>query len=332
MNSLLAHLLDAAGRAPSPHNTQPWKLTWRQDELQVRVPQERMLSIADPQGVDTLHALGALLENLLLTLSQLGFEGKYVVAEKWQLSEPTIVLHWHSCGCSSDSPLYRMIPIRSTSRVPYLDEAIPPGTIRDMRAAACPAKLYVLTGKAAKEKVGLLAAKAGTRALQNKAYASELYRWTRFSRRDPGWYEDGLNAECMGWNSMEAALARQLLRPTIVQVLAGMVFIRWLYANVDQQAPFAPALCLLTTDDFSFRGHLEAGRRLQRVWLTAAAHGLVTHPLSAALDDLESRARVFQVFSALSGEAPVNLFRLGRSSGVPRSARVPADELLDSYD
>jgi hypothetical protein len=136
----------------------------------------------------------------------------------------------------------------------------------------------------------------------------------------------------MGWNRIEAALAKQLLRPALVQVLASTVFTRWLCANVDQQAPFAPALCLLTTDDSSVRGHVEAGRRLQRVWLTAAVHGLVTHPLSAAVDDRGSRARVLQVFSALPGETPVNLFRLGRSSGVPRSARVPADELLDSYD
>jgi len=110
------------------------------------------------------------------------------------------------------------------------------------------------------------------------------------------------------------------------------VFTRWLYANVDQQAPFAPALCLLTTDDPSFRGHVEAGRRLQRVWLTAAAHGLVTHPLSAAVDDPGSRVRVLQVFAAFRGETPVSLFRLGRTTGVARSARVPADELLDSYD
>ena len=34
-------------------------------------------------------------------------------------------------------------------------------------------------------------------------------------------------------------------------------------------------------------------------------------------------------FGWLPGEAPISLFRFGRSSGVARSARVPADELLD---
>src|SRR6476661_5078785 len=83
MDTLLAHLLEAAARAPSAHNTQPWRLRWRKDELQVYVSEQRLLRIADPEGLDTLHAIGAVLENLLLTLRQLGFEGEYQVTDNW---------------------------------------------------------------------------------------------------------------------------------------------------------------------------------------------------------------------------------------------------------
>lgn len=331
MNVLLAHLLEAAGRAPSAHNTQPWKLIWHENELQVCVPEHRMLPAVDPEGADTLYALGAMLENLMLTLHQLGFEGKYVVAEKWQFNEPTIILRWRPRGSKADSPLYRMIPIRRTSRVPYLDEPIPSGVLKDIEEAARPARLYVLMDWAAKDEIRFLTAAAGTRALQNERYASELYRWMRFSRCDPGWYQDGLNAECMGWNRIEAALARQLLRPSVIRVLAKLWFTRWLYTNIDQQAPFAPALCLLTTQDSSFGGRVQAGRSLQRVWLTAAAHGLVTHPLSAAVDDARSRGRVLALFAVPAGETHINLFRLGKSPKTARSARLPADALLESY-
>ncbi len=331
MNALLAHLLEAAGRAPSAHNTQPWKLTWRENELQVCVPEHRMLPAADPEGADTLYALGAMMENLMLTLHQIGFEGEYVVAEKWQFSEPTIVLRWRSRGSKVDSPLYRMIPIRRTSRVPYLDEPIPSGVLKDIEEAARPAKIYVLTDSAAKNEIRFLTAAAGAQALQNERYASELYRWMRFSRRDPGWYKDGLNAECMGWNRIEAALARKLLRPSVVGVLAKSWLTRWLYTDIDKQAPFAPALYLLTTRDSSFAGRVQAGRSLQRVWLTAAAHGLVTHPLSAAVDDARSRSRVLALFAVAAEETHINLFRLGKSPKTARSARLPADALLESY-
>jgi len=331
MNVLLAHLLEAAGRAPSAHNTQPWKLIWRENELQVCVPEHRMLPAADPEGADTLHALGAMMENLMLTLQQLGFEGEYVVAEKWQFSEPTIVLRWRPRGSKADSPLYRMIPIRRTSRVPYLDEPIPSWVVKDIEKAARPAKLYVLMDSAARDEIRFLTAAAAARALQNERYASELYRWMRFSRRDPGWYKDGLNAECMGWTRIEAGLARQLLRPSVVCALAKLWFTRWLYTDTDQQAPFAPALCLITTPDSSFAGRVQAGRSLQRAWLTAAAHGLVTHPLSPAVDDPSSRSRVLALFAVPEGETHINLFRLGKSPKTARSARLPADALLEFY-
>ena len=335
MDTLLAHLLEAASRAPSAHNTQPWRLRWRKDELQVYVSEKRMLRIADPEGFDTLHAIGAVLENLLLTLRQLGFEGEYQVTDNWNLSKPVVRIRWRSvAGLTPDPTLYRMIPIRRTSRLTYLHEPIVPRILAEISAAvACPSKLYLLTDPAAIAETRSLAARSGAQALGNRDYAAELYRWMRFSRRDSSWYRDGLNAECMGWNAVEAGLARQFLKPTFATILAKSRWTRWLYADPDEQAPFAPALCLLTSADSSFAGHLNAGRNLQRVWLTASAHGLVTHPISAAVDYPSSRGRVLELFGVGRGEIHINLFRLGKSSKTAaRSARLPADELLEAHD
>jgi len=333
MDTILAHLLEAASRAPSAHNTQPWRLRWRKDELQVYVSEKRMLRIADPEGFDTLHAIGAVLENLLLTLRQLGFEGEYQVTDNWNLSKPVVRIRWRSvAGLTPDPTLYRMIPIRRTSRLTYLHEPILPRILAEISAAvACPSKLYLLTDPAAIAETRSLAARSGAQALGNREYAAELYRWMRFSRRDSSWYRDGLNAECMGWNRIESALAQRLMAPSIVSRLARFWWSKWMYTNTEQQAPFAPALCLLATHDRSLAGHVNAGRNLQHAWLTAAAHGLVTHPLSAAVDDPSSRARVLEIFAVPAGEIHVNLFRLGESPKTARSARLPADELLEPY-
>jgi len=333
MDTLLAHLVEAANRAPSAHNTQPWRLRWQGNELHVCVTEQRMLRVADPDGFDTLHAIGALLENLLLTLRQLGYEGEYHVVDHWDLGQPVVVLRWHSRPGLKPAPtLYRMIPIRRTSRLEYSQEPILPRVLEEIRAAAtCPAKLYVLTDAAAIDEIRSLAARSGAEALRNQDYAGELYRWMRFSRKDSGWYRDGLNAECMGWNRIESALAQRLMAPSIVSRLARLWWSKWMYTNTEQQAPFAPALCLLATHDRSLAGHVNAGRNLQHAWLTAAAHGLVTHPLSAAVDDPSSRARVLEIFAVPAGEIHVNLFRLGESPKTARSARLPADELLEPY-
>jgi hypothetical protein len=330
MNPLLAHLLEAAARAPSAHNTQPWVLSWREDELHIRLDRERMLPAADPEGSDAAHSLGAAIENLLLTLSQLGLEGQYSVTGTCE-SEPVLILCWRkSDGPRPDPSLYRMIPIRSTVRLRYSREPIPGAVLDDItHAALSPSRLYVLTDERAIDEIRSLAALASAKLLENENYARELYRWLRFSRRHPDWYRDGLNSECMGWNAITSAVCRHLLRPAAVRMLTRLHLSRWLYANANQQAPFAPALCLLTASDVTLRGRVDAGRSLQRTWLTAAKHGLVTHPLSAAVDYEQFRRRVFQLFGVAEGEVHVNLFRLGRSGKTPRSPRLTADELLE---
>ena len=333
IDALLAHLLDAAGRAPSAHNTQPWRLRWGGDSLAVGVAADRLLPVGDPAGHDALHGLGALLENLLLALEQLGYDGHYEVGERLVPGAPVLVLRWSPRAAGAPDPtLCRMIPLRRTSRLPYRREPVAEPILALLRgAASAPCALHVLTDPAGILAVRRLVAEATALQLADDATARELYGWLRFSPRDPRWHRDGLNAACLAMSAVEAAAARRLLSPPVLRVLARWGLHRALLANLDQQAPPSPALCLLTVrGDEGAALRVEAGRRLQRVWLTAAAHGLVTHPLSAALDVAATRPRALEPFGLEEGERPVNLFRLGRSAPAARSPRLPADELLET--
>lgn len=332
MESLLAHLLDAAGRAPSAHNTQPWRLRWRGDALEVTVPEARKLPALDATGADTLHSLGALLENLLVTLPQHGFEGRHEVAERLGPEAPVLVVRWRPTGASPPDPtLYRMIPVRRTSRLPYRREPVDDVALEAIRqAVAPPCALRVVTDTSRILEIRRLVARATVHQLGDPAIARELYAWMRFTPRDPRWHRDGLNAACLEWSGFESAVARRLLAPPVLGLLARIGLHRALCANLDQQAPPAPALCLLTVSaEEGVAARIEAGRSLQRAWLVAAAHGLVTHPLSAAVDVAATRPRVLELCGVAAGERPVNLFRLGASAPPARSPRLPADEILE---
>ena len=330
MEPLLAHLLDAAGRAPSAHDTQPWRLRWRVDHLEVVVPADRMLPAADPTGNDVLHAVGALLENLLLTLTHQGYEGRYETAARLDPGSPLVTLHWRESSAPRPDPtLYRMIPVRRTSRLPYRADPVPPGAQAALREAARPCTLHALDDPARLDELRRLVAQATARQLADRGIARELHAWMRFSRRDPRWYRDGLNAACLGWGSMEAAIARRLLAPRMLGILSRLGLHRALCADVDQQSPPAPMLCMLALTGDGVAPRIEAGRSLQRTWLTAAAHGLVTHPVSAVVDVAATRPRALELLGLSAEERPVNLFRLGYSAPPARSPRLPADEILE---
>lgn len=330
MEPLLAHLLDAASRAPSAHNTQPWRLWWRGDRLDVVVPADRTLPAADPTGNDVLHAVGALLENLLLTLAQHGCEGEYETAGRLDRGSPVVTLRWREAHDARPDPtLYRMIPLRRTSRLPYRPDPVPPEALSALREAARPCTLHALDDPARLNELRRLVAQATARQLADAGIARELHTWIRFSRRDPRWYRDGLNAACLGWGGMEATMARVLLAPRMLAVLSRLGLHRALCADVDQQSPPAPVLCMLTLTGDGVARRIEAGRRLQRTWLTAAAHGLVTHPVSAVVDVGATRTRALELMGLSAEEHPVNLFRLGYSAPPARSPRLPVDEILE---
>jgi nitroreductase len=330
LDPLLAHLLDAASRAPSAHNTQPWRLRARSGGLEIALVPQRMLPAADASGNDALHSVGTVLENLVLTLAQHDHAARYAIAERVEADRPVVSLRWQAAGDARPDPtLYRMIPIRRTSRLPYRRDPVPAEALAVMRAAAAPCRLHTIDDPPRIDALRRLVVEATIAQLADERIARELFAWLRFSRRDARWYRDGLNAACMGWSGVEAAVARRLLAPGAMRGLSRLGLHKALASDVNQQAPPAPAIGLLTTSIEGVAPRVEAGRALQRVWLTAATNGLVTHPLSAAVDVEATRPRALALFGIAPDQRPVNLFRLGFSPPPARSARLPVDELLE---
>lgn len=332
MSPIVSALLEAASLAPSAHNTQPWALRFHEDALEIHPKFDRALTAADADGRDLLHGVGALLENCILTLAAHGQSGTYTCADTLTDSRAVITLRWRPAA-HRESVLesYRMIPIRRTSWAAF-ERRMPDESMlqRLQGAVGAPFRLRIMLEpekiRAARE----IAAVADAALLANNDIAEELRRWLRFSRRDSSWYRDGLNADCMGWSGVEAVVASYLLRPFSLRLLMKLGLLRALMGRVDQQAPFAPLLCLLTCDDPqpSVKLRIDGGRSLQRAWLAAASGGLATHPLSSALDHPPSRERIYALFQVTPRESPINLFRLGYSPKVARSYRLPVEELL----
>jgi hypothetical protein len=225
--------------------------------------------------------------------------------------------------------LYRMIPVRQTSRLPYDARPLSPIDLVALQSAvADPCTLTILTEPNALVEIRRLVARATSIQLRDRSVVDELYAWMRFGKRDPRWYRDGLNAECLGLKRWEAWVLRLLLAPRCLAWFGRWGLISLLTADTNQHAPFSPAIGLLTVRGEGIAQRIEAGRCLQRIWLTGARLGLSTHPISAAVDVDETRSDVFERFQVGAGHQHVNLFRIGFSKPPARSARLPVDELI----
>src|ERR1044072_245708 len=69
----LISALDLANRAPSVHNTQPWRWALGTTTVHLMAAPDRRLPIADADGRDLLLSCGAALHHLRVALAALGW-------------------------------------------------------------------------------------------------------------------------------------------------------------------------------------------------------------------------------------------------------------------
>ena len=69
-----AQIVAAATRAPSIHNTQPWRFVAGQDRLDVHLDTERALPVLDPTGRQQIISCGSSVEFAVVALTAAGYD------------------------------------------------------------------------------------------------------------------------------------------------------------------------------------------------------------------------------------------------------------------
>src|SRR3954451_633086 len=74
-------VIDQACKAPSVHNTQPWRFRWTaaSNTVELYADTTRVLSAIDPYGRELVISCGAALFNLRIALRKIGFDAKVTV-------------------------------------------------------------------------------------------------------------------------------------------------------------------------------------------------------------------------------------------------------------
>jgi len=178
-----ADAVAAAVRAPSLHNSQPWRFRMRDGEVEVLADRERQLPASDPTGWALRIACGAATFNMRLAFAAQGRS----VDVRWRPSatEPDVLAALRPGAPRQASPqeqsLYRAIPRRHSNRQPFWPEPVPTEARAKLVEAARAegAWLELVTGTAAVAAVAEIA-NAANRVLSRDAhYLAELASWTR---------------------------------------------------------------------------------------------------------------------------------------------------------
>ncbi|MFI7700577.1 Acg family FMN-binding oxidoreductase [Nonomuraea sp. NPDC049480] len=305
-------IVEAAVAAPSVHNTQPWLFYHLKDSMTVYADLRRQLHVTDPLGRCLGMSCGAALFNMRLTIRMTGYEAR-VLPLPAPRAAPDLLAVIRTVQGQPPSPneqrLHAVIPHRRTNRFPFDGRSLPRNTVVDLVLAARQegATLVMLDGRAARRVLDMVA--TADRALScDEAYRCELAPWTR----------DGLRAE---------GVPRQAFGPRPDGTALPLRDFGLGASREVARFERDPQIAALFTDGDSPRDWLVAGQALQRVLLTATAHGVSASLFSQPLDLPDSGHRGEP--TGTLGHLQM-LLRLGYGPPVPAVPRRPLHEVFNT--
>lgn len=279
-------ILENALYAPSGDNTQPWHWVVRGDTLELlnESDQNEVLSLYSGQSVD--FTLGTAIENVVIAASARGYRAG--ISYFPDPAHPRFVARISLLKDAQLSPdiLSSVLFTRVTNRNPYHREPLTSGERATLLAANVDEAFGTIKFIEDRKSVDTIAKIASLhdellfsiKDLHKHMFA--LINWTKRedARRRIGFYFPTLAAPPFTWGGM------QLLRHWWIMRL-GIVFSLHRLIALEQRQVYrhTGAYGVVLTRGDTPSHWMNAGRLLERLWLTANAAGLDLHPMNGVL-------------------------------------------------
>jgi nitroreductase len=304
----------AAIRAPSLHNSQPWRFRLRDGAIEVLADPSRQLAVADRAGWAVRIACGAATYNARLALATTGTPAEVVLRPAG--AEPNVMARLTPGparpGTYREGDLYAAIAKRYSNRQPFWPDSVP-----------SPTRARLI--EAARAEAGWLTLLVGSTALSG--FAEIAQSADRVLRRDRDY-----QGELFGWVQADAA-------PDGVPVTAGAPLAE--PGDLLPQRPYAerrrgpgrdfepePLVAVLGTAGDMPADHLAAGQALQRVLLTVTDAGLASSMFSQPIEVPAARDQLRRSLGRLG--VPQMALRIGYGRPGRPTPRRPLADVLDA--
>lgn len=287
----LGELVDAALKAPSGANEQPWDWIVRGPNLWLVGRNRFGDSLLNYGDVATHLAVGAATENLVLRAHQLGLSVKLLPpAENASTAVVGFRFFRASAPEGSEAHTYdalaRAIGTRHTNRGRNSAGALAGDALTALcstAASVAGCQLHFVTDRPALAEVADVAARAERIRMLHPVGHRDMVREIRWTVAEAEATKDGIDLRTLELSATELAGLKMLRSPGVPPLLRRWRGGRGLERLTRSCILASSAVGLITTDRQTVPARVDAGRAIERVWLLASQLGIALQPHTASV-------------------------------------------------
>ena len=280
-----------ASLAPSGHNTQPWFVKYVDPyHWIIGNNKSKWLPAVDPSHRETILSIGTFMQNLEYAAGHFGYKCEWNITASNNESEDIAEIRLTKDGSVSDYDIAK-IKLRRTLRSRYLDDTLGQDDLNYLLNDGI--DFFYYFPNTSKECRWLNEQTIEANRIQ--AYRDnaqlELAEWIRFSSAEAQKYCDGLTTASMEIAGISGWIVRNFFNKASV---IKKSFRDKGIDKVKEQVSHSGGWILITSKSNSVADLLEAGKRMQRLFLKVRERGIGLHPMTQVLEENQTAELINQ--------------------------------------
>lgn len=312
-------MIEAAIKAPSGHNTQPWLFKLKKNVITIFPNMEDSLSVVDKMNRELFISLGAATENLCIEASSLGYAANVNIDEV----EKKINIYLEDDKHIARDSLQQSISFRQTNRKLYNDEIIPEDAVLYLSKLPLSENIhrYIISkNDSLFNTLKLYVEKGNKIQMDDKAFTEELLNWMRFNDKQVKRNPTGLTYKSMGAPAMPSVISRFIIKSYLKPDKQNKSDLK----KIDSSSH----LVLFTTKTNTLFEWVNLGRDLQRFILATTQLGIANAYLNQPCEVDQLSMDIQKSITQIKGEYPTLLLRIGYAEPTPFSPRKKLRDVL----
>jgi molybdopterin/thiamine biosynthesis adenylyltransferase len=274
------HIVDAARRAPSGGNVQPWRFEADEDEIRFYLVPERSTSSMDIRKRGSYVGLGAALFNARVAAASLHSLGPIQLFPEGRPSHHVATMHLGSAADPEIASLQAAVQTRSANRRMGTPGPIDDVALEEMTRTVARegARLLFLSDADQMSKCAELLGECDRLRFLIPNVHGEMMGELRWPGRDP--LEEGMDVRTLEMDAGSLAAAELLARSDVMGHLADWRGGQALGMRTRAAVASSSGLVVITVPRADPTWYVRGGSAMERMWLVAERLGLAVQPVA----------------------------------------------------